>query len=245
MRRPDFTSLFTRLRALPPPRRRALIGGLAVLCVIAIVALAFAIGRRTATSRGASAQAMALARRNDDLQDQLAILQRDQQVSRIADRLLQKTLTDRDEEIRSLRADQAFYSKLVGADQKPGGLAVHGVALTPVARTHAFNFVVTLTRSAEGGQEIDGKLSVAVDGIRADKLTTLQGTPLVGTAAADGLPFAFKYFQQVRGTLMLPADFTPNKLRITLDPHDGAPVTRMLAWSDAVQGKTDSASNRP
>ncbi|MGH8163471.1 MAG: DUF6776 family protein [Rhodanobacteraceae bacterium] len=200
--------------------------------------LGWLIGHQTVWSRGAAAQVLALARRNDDLQDQLAILQRDRQVSRIADRLLQKTLTDRDEEIRSLRADQAFYSKLVGTDQKPGGLGVHGVALMPVAHTHAFNYVVTLTRSAEGGQENDGKLSVAVDGIRADKLTTLEGAPLVGAAAADGLPFAFKYFQQVRGTLMLPADFTPNKLRITLDPRDGALVTRTLAWGDALQNET-------
>jgi len=245
MHRPDFTVLFASLRALPALRRRVLIGGLAALCVIAIFALAFTIGRRTATSHGVSAQALALASRNEDLQDQLAILQRDHQVSQIADRLLQKTLADRDEEIRSLRADQAFYSKLVGADQKPGGLAVHGVALTPVARTHAFNFVVTLTRSAEGGQEIDGKLNVAVDGIRADKLTTLEGAPLVSAAEADGLPFAFKYFQQVRGTLMLPADFTPNKLRITLDPQNGAPVTRTLAWSDALQNTGDNNAGSP
>ncbi|MDQ2971503.1 MAG: DUF6776 family protein [Rhodanobacteraceae bacterium] len=243
MRHRDFPSLFTRLRALPAPRRRALVGALAAVCMVAAFGLGWLTGHRAALSGGASAQALALAKRSDDLQDQLAILQRDHQVSQIADRLLQKTLTDRDEEIRSLRADQAFYSKLVGADQKPGGLAVHGVALMPIAHTHAFNFVVTLTHSAEGGQGIDGKLSVAVDGIRADKLTTLEGAPLVGAAAIDGAPFAFKYFQQVRGTLMLPVDFTPNKLRITLDPHDGSPVTRTLAWSDALQNAGDNADS--
>ncbi|MEO6967795.1 MAG: DUF6776 family protein [Rhodanobacteraceae bacterium] len=243
MRRPDFPSLLAHLRTLSASQRRVRLGVLAALCLVAAFGLGWLAGHRNALPGGASAQALALSKRNDDLQDQLAILQRDQQVSRIADRLLQKTLSGRDEEIRSLRADQAFYSKLVGADQKPGGLAVHGVALMPVAHTHAFNFVVTLTRSAEGGQEIDGKLSVAVNGIRADKLTTLEGASLVGVAEAGGLPFAFKYFQQVRGTLMLPADFTPNKLRITLDPHDGAPVTRTLAWSDAVRNAGDNAAN--
>lgn len=240
MRPSVLSPLLSRLRALPAPRRRALLGASAALALIAAFGLGWLIGNRGAWSRGAAAQVLALTRRTDDLQDQLAILQRDRQVSQIADRLLQKTLSERDEEIRSLRADQAFYSKLVGADQKPGGLAVHGVALTPVGRTHAFNFVVTLTHSAQGGQEIDGKLSVAVDGIRADKLATLEGAPLVG-AAASGLPFAFKYFQQVHGTLMLPPDFTPNKLRVTLDPQNGAAVTRTLAWGDAVQGTGDNA----
>ena len=84
-------------------------------------------GRLSGSSQGASARAAELAQSNDELQNQLAILQRDRQVSRIADRVLQKNLAERDEEIRSLRADQAFYSKLVGADAQPGGLTVRHV----------------------------------------------------------------------------------------------------------------------
>ncbi|HXS73200.1 MAG TPA: DUF6776 family protein [Rhodanobacteraceae bacterium] len=225
-----------RLRVFIAQRRRALAGLLAAVVLLGVFGLGVLAGHRAAVSKGSAARAFALARRNEDLQNQLAILQRDRQVSQIADRVLQRNLTERDEEIRSLRADQAFYSKLVGADTQPGALAVHGIALKPIARTRAYNFAVTLTQSAEGGKQIQGKLMIAVEGIRADKLAVLDWSELGGPAASDGLPFAFKYFQQVQGTLMLPGGFTPNRIRVTLEPQDGAAVTRSLPWSQALEG---------
>ncbi|MGH8213492.1 MAG: DUF6776 family protein [Rhodanobacteraceae bacterium] len=235
MRLPDPRKLPVRWRGLPPGRRKTL-GAVAALVMAAVLLGAgLLIGRHAALSQGTAARAVVLAQSNDELQNQLAILQRDRQVSQIADRVLQKNLADRDEEIRSLRADQAFYSKLVGADAQPGGLTVHGLKLTPLAKTHAWNFTVILTHSAEGGKEIQGSLSLVVEGVRAGKLATLDWNALAGSDAGDGLPFDFKYFQQVQGTLMLPADFTPNRVRIEVDPRGGAPATRTLAWSEAAQ----------
>lgn len=227
---------WARVRAVLVRRPRTLIALAVALAVVVIFGLGVLAGHRMAMANGSAARAFELARRNGELQNQLSILQRSRQVSEIADRLLQKNLAARDEEIRSLRADQAFYSRLVGADAQPGGLAVHGIALKPIARTHAFNFTVTLTHSAEAARETDGKLSLAVEGIRADKLAVLDWSELGGAAAADGLPFAFRYFQQVQGTLMLPAGFTPNRIRITLEPKGGPEVTRTVPWSEALRG---------
>ncbi len=231
----DFKQWPARWRALPQRRRKTL-GALATLCAaVALFGAGALTGQLLALSRGAAARAAQLARRNEDLQNQLAVLQRDRQVSQIADRLLQKNLAERDEEIRSLRADQAFYSKLIGADARPGGLTVHGVTLKPVAKTRAWNFTVTLTHSAEGAREIQGMLNLAVEGVRADKLTTLDWPTLAGPNAGAGLPFDFKYFQQVQGTVMLPADFTPNRVRVSVQPQGGGTVTRTLAWNEATQ----------
>jgi hypothetical protein len=235
-----------RLSSIPPfwsgirvslaRRPRVLVAFAAGLAVVTVFGLGVLAGHHAAVVKGSAARAFELARRNEALQNQVAILQRDRQVSQIADRVLQKNLAERDEEIRSLRADQAFYSRLVGTDARPGGLTVHGVVLKPIARTRAFNFTVTLTHSAEGGKETDGKLSVAVEGIRDDKLAVLDWSDLGGPNGGDGLPFAFKYFQQVQGTLMLPQGFTPNRIRVTLDPDQGQTVTRSLPWNEALQG---------
>ncbi|HEX7130468.1 MAG TPA: DUF6776 family protein [Rhodanobacteraceae bacterium] len=236
MRFPSVLPSWSRIRALSARRPRALVAAVSALAVVAIFGLGVLAGHHAAVVKGSAAHAFELARRNEALQNRIAILQRDRQVSQIADRALQRSLAERDEEIRSLRADQAFYSRLVGTDARPGGLTVHGVALKPIARTRAFNFTVTLTHSAEGGKETGGTLTLAVEGIRADKLAVLDWRELVGPDAGGGLPFAFKYFQQVQGTLMLPADFTPNRIRVTLDPQDGPQVTRSLPWSEALRG---------
>ncbi|HET6912026.1 MAG TPA: DUF6776 family protein [Rhodanobacteraceae bacterium] len=231
---PAALQFLIRTRAALARRPRALVAALVALAIVVVFGLGVLVGHHAAAVKGSAARAFELAKRNDELQNKLAILQRDRQVSQIADRVLQKNLADRDEEIRSLRADQAFYSRLVGADAQPGGLTVHGIVLKPIARSRAFNFIVTLTHSAEGGKEIDGDLSLAVEGIHGDQLMVLDWKQLAGANAGKGLPFAFKYFQQVQGTLMLPPGFIPNRIRVTLDPESGQSVTRSWPWSDAV-----------
>lgn len=223
------------LRALPVRQRRVMLIAVSAPCVIVVFGLGMLAGHHIAEVRGAAADALQRATRNDDLQDRLAVLQRDKQVSQVADRVLQRNLAERDEEIRSLRADEAFYSKLVGAGAQPGGLTVHGVGVTPIPRTRAFNFTVTLTHSAEDAKEIQGRLTLQVEGIRADNLVQLGWPQLNGPAGGKGIPFDFKYFQQVQGTLILPDGFTPNRISVTLDPQGGAAVTRTLAWSETVQ----------
>jgi hypothetical protein len=233
---PAASLLLTRIRAALARRTRTSMVAAVALAIVIIFGLGVLAGHHAAVVKGSAARAFELAKRNEDLQNKLAILQRDRQVSQIADRVLQKNLAERDEEIRGLRADRAFYSRLVGADARSGGLTVHGIVLTPIARTRAFNFTITLTHSAEGGKEINGDLSIAVEGIRGDQLMALDWRQLGGPATEKGLPFAFKYFQQVQGTLMLPVEFTPNRIRVTLDPDQGQTITRSVPWSEALHG---------
>lgn len=241
MRLPDVHSIIARVRSAFAARPRILTAFSVALVVLVVFGLGVFAGHHAATSNGAVARAFELARHNDKLLNQIAILQRDHQVSQVADRVLQKNLAERDEEIRGLRADQAFYSKLVGADAQPGGLAVHGITLAPIAKTRAYNFTVTMTHSVEHGKEVEGRLTIAVEGIRADKLEVLGWDQLVGTDARAGLPFSFKYFEQVQGTLMLPAGFTPNRIRVTLEPDQGASVVRNIDWATALQNAATGA----
>jgi hypothetical protein len=68
----------------------------------------------------------------------VATLTRSDQISRDANRDLQGSLAERDEEIAGLRADVAFYERLVGATAQRRGLAVH--ALKMAAGRPAWHF---------------------------------------------------------------------------------------------------------
>jgi hypothetical protein len=177
---------------------------------------------------------------NDDLRQQVATLTRSEQIARVAADELKGTLADREEEISGLRTDLAFYSRLVGGGTQREGLQVQGVHLQRVPGSRAWNFTVTLTQNAKRGEETRGKLRVAVEGIRGEKLARLEGSAIGGPEQKDGLDFAFKYFEQVRGTLLLPADFTPNRLRVTIAPQGGADHTTSVEWTDALKPVEDS-----
>src|SRR5699024_2448699 len=60
-------------------------------------------------------------------QQKNATLARSDQISRDANRELQGALAARDEEIAGLRADVAFYERLVGSTAQRRGLNVHAI----------------------------------------------------------------------------------------------------------------------
>lgn len=177
-----------------------------------------------------------LAKQNDDLQQQVANLQRAGQVGDIANQSLRKTLAEREEEITGLRADLGFYSRLTGGDAQREGLKVQEVRLQPVSSSHAWNLTLSLTQNAKRGEDVTGNATVAVEGLRGDKVVRLTWDALGDTSQSSGMAFRFKYFQQLHATIVLPADFRPTRLVITAQPSGDDAVSRAVTWADALSG---------
>ncbi|HKU78944.1 MAG TPA: DUF6776 family protein [Rhodanobacteraceae bacterium] len=226
-------------RALPPSRQRWIRRGAWTLGAVAVFVLGIAAGRGLGFPNGLEARARRLTAQNAALQDQLQSLQQQQQTTSTALAALKQSLGARDSELQKLKQEQAFYSKLIGIDSDRSGLGVHGIAVTQVPGTDAWNFVTTLVNTAKNADAARGTLTLAVEGVRGGKLATLNWADLAGPGAKDGVPFAFKFFQQVRGSFVLPKGFVPNRVAITLQPKGGASVTRRLDWSEAVAGSRD------
>ena len=182
------------------------------------------------------------------LQQRVAVLERAQQVASAANADLQRQIGVRQEEIAGLRADLAFYSSLTRADAKREGLSVQALNLAPVhGNPRLFNFTVTLTQNLKPGQVASGQLKLNVIGMRGDKLTTVDWTDLAANADAKGVGFAFKYFQQIKGTLLLPDGFTPNGVRVEADAgSEFGKSSRDFTWGDvlAPSGGTNAGESK-
>jgi len=177
-------------------------------------------------------------KQRDDLLNQLAVARRGEQVATMANGELQQNLRDRQEEIAGLRADLAFYSRLTDGHSKPEGLSVHGIHLKAGASAHVYNFTVTLTQTLKSGEVSSGHVRVGVSGVRAGKLVTLGWGEVAPNQDTAGLPFSFKYFQQVAGTLMLPDDFTPNRILVEAGAgSDNGRAEQEFAWNDALSAQ--------
>lgn len=178
---------------------------------------------------------------NERLKQQVADLTRSQQVGDVAMRALQRSMAEREEQISGLRADLGFYSRLVGGDGQRQGLRIQEVHVQEVPQSRAWNLTLSLTQNVRRGDEIHGRLSVTVEGLRGDKVEQLPWTQLGDNAQKDGLSFAFKYFQQLHATVVLPADFRPTRLRVHAEPDDGAVADRVVSWNDALNGTLTTA----
>ena len=165
------------------------------------------------------------------LAQQVATLTRSDQISRDANRDLQGTLAERDEEIAALRADVAFYERFVGSTAQRRGLTVHQLALAPRAG-HAWHYTATLTQNLNRGAVSSGRLSLAVEGTRDGRLEQLDWAALRQDPEAAGVEYSFKYFQQVEGEIILPPGFEPLRIRVRLAPASGPPVDQTLPWNE-------------
>lgn len=189
-------------------------------------------GSHAATTNGDHGQARKLAADTEDLRQQLANLTRADQVAAVAAEDLRRTLADRDEQIIGLRNDLAFYSRLVSGGQHDD-LTIQDARVSPIGATHAWDVTLTLTQNTKRGMDAKGRATLAVEGLQGGKVVLLAGEELGDAAHADGLPFSFKYFEQLHATIALPADFKPVRLRIGMIAEGSDPATRTIAWTNA------------
>lgn len=174
-----------------------------------------------------------------ELQQRVATLGRSDQISRDANRDLQGTLAERDEEVAGLRADVAFYERLVGATAKRRGLSVHALKMSRQS-DRAWHFQTTLTQNLNRGAVSSGQLRLAIEGSRNGKLETLAWDALRQQEAAAGVAFSFKYFQQVRGDVFLPAGFEPVRVVVKLAPRSGAAIEQSFTWGEVTAGASQA-----
>ncbi len=179
--------------------------------------------------------------RIERLEQQVATLSRSDQITRDANRDLQTTLAERDEEIAGLRADVAFYERFVGATGQRRGLTVHELKLQPQT-AQAWHFTATLTQNLNRGAINAGRLRVSVEGTRGGKLQRLSWADLRQEPNAPGVPYSFKYFQEIQGDLVLPPDFQPVRVIAHLIPQNGAQSEQSFTWAAATAREGAGAS---
>jgi len=221
----------------PGPDRRwlLLLGGIWLLSLV----LAVLLGRWLGAPGGdvgrqldaAEARADSLQKQVVELQQRQATLQASDRISRAANTEVQASLSEREEEIAGLRADVAFYERLVGATSQRKGLNTHSIEFSPEA-AGTWQYAVVLTQNLNRGAISQGQMRFTVEGVRGGKLTSVSWDELHQRTRVPGQEYSFRYFQQLTGSVMLPKDFTPQRVRVTLGSGAGG-TTQVFDWKQA------------
>jgi hypothetical protein len=218
------------------------------MTVVIVVAVAFGLwgawqafatdGARTRAELSQARETAQLqARELEYLRQRMTTLERSDQISRDANRDLQSTLAERDEEIAGLRADVAFYERLVGATAQRRGLSVHALRIQP-QQGGAWHFTSTLTQNLNRGAVSSGRLQLSIEGTQGGRLQRLGWSDLRQQPKAPGIEYSFRYFQQVEGDMVLPDGFEPVRVTTRLLPRSGPPVEQSFTWSEATREGT-------
>jgi len=222
----------------PPPggdrRQLALLGGGWLLSVALALGLGVWWGAGRSDGGGGadvSGQLEAARKELSELRQKQATLEASDRISRAANNEVQASLAERDEEIAGLRADVAFYERLVGATSQRKGLNTHSIEFSPEA-AGTWQYAAVLTQNLNRGAISQGQMRFTVEGVQNGKLATVSWDQLHQRTKVPGQEYSFRYFQQLNGSVMLPAGFTPQRVRVTLGSGAGG-ATQVFDWKQA------------
>lgn len=233
------------LRIVDPQRVRRQRLLLLAAWLLTVVA-AYAVGRyvmipRAGTLSAELAQSQAALeagrRRLAEVEQRLSVVERSEQIARLANENVQGALAAKDDEIAQLRRDLAVYDRLIGPGAQRQPLDLHELVLRP-SEDGSVAFSALLTQSSDPRGNTTGRLTLAVEGQRAGRTERVEWPALVPTRAADGLDFEFRYFQRLEGRITLPGDFQPHTVHVRLAPRAGGAVERTLEWDRVAQQGT-------
>ncbi len=186
---------------------------------------AFKLRTNLADSQASEQQAI---RELKVMKQELANSKRSEFISRAANNQIQIALAEKDEQIAGLKADLDFYERLVGSSGRRHGLIVHNAEFAK-ASDGAWQYAVTLTQNINRGGITSGQMRFDVDGVSDGKLKTISWNALLQNPNAASQAFSFRYFQLMQGSVMLPANFTPQHVRVTLKGAFGT-IDKVFNW---------------
>ncbi len=173
----------------------------------------------------------------DDLEtakQKLSVSDRSDQVSRSANDALRDSLTSREEEIASLRADLAFYQRLMGGKAPRQGLTVQQLALRKIGEGNGYEMRATLTQNLRKGEVTSGSASIRVEGMLDGDLRALGWNDLAQRKPELAPDFSFKYFQELDVSFVLPDGFTPNRVVLVVKSAQGDQFERSFPWDQTI-----------
>ncbi len=172
------------------------------------------------------------------LQQREATLLVSDRISRVANREMQSALAEREDEIAELRADVAFYERLVGSTAPKKGLNVHSTRFTREDGGN-WRYEIVLTQNLDREVVSLGELRFDIEGVHDGQLATIGWDRLHQAPSAPAQDFSFRYFQQLEGSVMLPNDFTPQRVRVSMR-REGRATEHILAWNSVIDPKGKS-----
>jgi len=171
-------------------------------------------------------------RRLDRVQARQSVLEREAEVLRQANRILREEESERQAGLNRLQSELDFYHRLAGTGGAQSGLDVYHVEIVRTDSARVFQFVLTLTQNIRRASIITGRVRIDVEGTMEDRPVTLNWSQ-VSDGGTPEPAFRFKYFQQLEGYLTLPNEFSPTRLRISLeDGKQRKPVQRSYGWTE-------------
>lgn len=181
-------------------------------------------------------QLVELEAENDKLRQQIANLDMAAKVDAQAHEDIRKQTVELKATIAELEHDIDVYRGIMPAAQSnnPQGISLGAFSLTGAGGVRGYKYKLIVRQLSANKESFNGSLSFTVVGEKGGKQQRIPLEQISEQVADARIPLSFKYFQTVEGDLILPEDFQPERIEVSLvssDRKKSTQVERQLPWT--------------
>jgi len=211
------------------PHRRWVMTVAALVCAIVIWGVGFLFGKyfeQQAQSLQPGGKQML-----EQLHGQLAELEQGHLMDLVAVESARSDLAAKQEQIRQLEKDLAFYKGVLAPEKNAKGLQVDRLGIEKLSAPHSFRLNWVLTQAGKNTNYLAGETSFEVIGKLAgvEKVLSLKDV----VSETPNLKFKFRYFQSFSVQIELPDEFVAGKvlLSATAKGNKTQSISQQYKWA--------------
>ncbi|MBU2879418.1 MULTISPECIES: DUF6776 family protein [Alteromonadaceae] len=150
---------------------------------------------------------------NQRLTKQLNILGVELEVQRLAVKKSQQMLEQGLANEAKLKEEIQFYQRVMAPELEQDGFVIEAFEIKKSLSDRAYWFELVLMQQDKIKNVVKGSIEVSIIGSEAGKPKQYSLSELV-TQESSELSFSFKYFQTIQGEMILPQNFSPEKILV-------------------------------
>mgnify|MGYP000716490567 FL=1 len=151
----------------------------------------------------------------EDLSQRVAVLEKGGEVDRQAADGFRETVKSLKDQVSVLKQEVAFYKGIMAPGSADKGLRISRIDLDAI-NANQYSYAVMMTQVVDNTNYVQGEVAVNVIGLRSGEQEVIALRDLDDNISELGIPFRFRYFQELKGVLNLPEGFIPQQLQVVM-----------------------------
>lgn len=151
--------------------------------------------------------------------EQVALLETAAKVDREAYSQVEDELVALQKKISDQQEDIEFYRGIVN-EKDATGLRIQDFEISRGLRADEFSVRIVLAQAFRIDRKVSGSVDVVVEGLQRGEPARIDYSDLVtkGNNGSEPLKYSFRYFQELKAPVKLPADFVPERVHVIVRP---------------------------
>ena len=148
------------------------------------------------------------------LREQVAIHKHGSELERQASEWVRKENIQLQNRVSELEEAVAFYKSIMAPRNNDKGLRIERLELASTVNKRRFRYKVVMTQVANNSSYISGQVTMNLLGVQGGGKQSIPFAELSAQREEGGVPFRFRYFQNVTGEIVIPVDFVPEQIEV-------------------------------